>query len=392
MIDSRTNAIIQKINSRYFEQGPIRPPSEAYSLLIRATRNCPWNRCEFCPVYKGQKFELRPVEDIVRDIEAVKTIVDGIRELEERAGSDEKSREIAAYLYNQGGISGCVSSVVLWLWAGASSAFLQDANTVIMRTPDLVKVLNMLKQSFPYLERITSYCRSRTAAKKSLEEFRELRGAGLNRIHVGMESGSDEVLKLVGKGMSAEDHIKGGRNIKEAGIELSEYYMPGLGGRKLSQAHAIESARVLNEINPDFIRLRTFHANSLVPLWSKVHTGEFELLSEDEVIAEIGTFIENLEFTGELKSDHILNLLPELEGKFPESRQVCLAKIERYLVMPLKDRLNYRLGRRGGVYARLDDIYDVARYQKVDEAMKRIGADSAAKIDAVIDRLKEGFI
>ncbi|MDD5312372.1 MAG: radical SAM protein [Dehalococcoidia bacterium] len=386
------NATLNKLNRYYFEQGPIRPPSEAYSLLIRATRNCSWNRCQFCPVYKGQKFELRPVENIVKDIETAKVIAEGIQEFSWKTGNGGAFRDVAAYVYNQNGTSDCVKNVALWLWAGGTSAFLQDANTIIMRTPELVRVISILQQSFPSLERITSYCRSKTAAKKTIEEFGEMKQAGLTRIHMGMESGCDEVLKLVDKGMTADDHIKGGKNVKGAAIELSEYYMPGLGGKKLSQEHAIESARVLNDINPDFIRLRTLHLNAMMPLWSKLQSGEFELQSEDEIIAEIRCLVEKLDFTGELKSDHILNLLPELEGKFPEARKSCLAKIDRYLAMPLKDRLNYRLGRRAGYYEKLDDIYDASKYQKIEQAMQHIGADSADKVDEVIEQFKQRFI
>lgn len=386
------NMDLNQLNKLYFETGPIRPPSEAYSLLIRATRNCPWNRCEFCTTYKGQKFELRPVEDIIKDIETAGKIADGIKEFAYTNGYAGRDREIAAYIYNQVSSSDCVRQVALWLYAGASSVFLQDANSVIMRTPDLIRVLTELKAKFPQINRITSYCRSKTAAKKAPAELTELKAAGLSRIHVGMESGSDEILKLVNKGMTAEDHIKGGKNIKEAGIELSEYYMPGLGGRKLWLEHASESARVLNEINPDFIRLRTLMISPQLIMWSKVESGEFEVMSEDEIIREIREFISRLEFTGELKSDHILNLLPELEGKFPEAKQRCLSVIDRYFSLPLKERLNYRLGRRAGVYDALDDLYDADRYEKVDRAMKRTGADTDEKVDQLIEEIKQRFI
>ena len=391
-MDLNGSAALNKITGYYFETGPIRPPSEAYSLLIRATRNCPWNRCLFCPVYKGQKFELRPVDDILKDIETAKIITDGIKEFGWKTGYGDRPREVAAFIYNQSGTSNCVRQVALWLYAGGGSAFLQDANSVIMRTPELVKVVSTLKQSFPSLGRITSYCRSRTAAKKNVEEFRELKDAGLSRIHIGMESGSDAVLAFMEKGMTSEDHVKGGRHIKEAGIELSEYHMPGLGGKKWSQEHALESARVLSEINPDFIRLRTLQVHEIIPLWAKLEAGEFELQNEDEVVREIGEFIAKLDFTGELKSDHILNLLPELEGKFPEVKNMCLATVNRYLSMPLKDRLNFRLGRRASYYDKLDDIYDGAKYQKVDEVIKRVGAETSDKVDELIQQFKQNFI
>jgi len=380
------------LNSYYFETGPIRPPSEAYSLLIRATRNCPWNRCSFCQTYKGQKFELRAAEDVVKDIGIAKQIVDGINELGRTKGFGSRPRDVAAYIHSMVTNNDCVRQVSLWQWAGGASAFLQDANSIIMRHPDLVKVLLALKGAFPELERITSYGRSKTAAKKSVEEFRELRQAGLTRIHVGMESGSDVVLKFVEKGMTAADHIRGGKNIREAGIELSEYYMPGLGGRQWSKEHAEKSARVLNEINPDFLRLRTLMMGETLPMWAKLQAGEFETQTEDEIVHEIGEFINKLDFTGELKSDHILNLLPELEGRFPAAKQACLDVVNRYLAMPLRDRLNYRLGRRSGLYEKLNDIYNAEKYQRLDEAMNSLGADTSEKVDELIDGIKKRFI
>ena len=383
---------LEKLNEYYFETGPIRPPSEAYSLLIRATRNCPWNRCSFCHTYKGQKFERRPTEDVIKDIETARAIVEGIKEFGRQNGFGNQPREVAAYMHSLVTNNDSVRQVSLWQWAGGRSAFLQDANSIIMRHADLLRVVSALKDNFPELDRITSYCRSKTAARKSVQEFIELRQAGLSRIHIGMESGSDAVLKFVDKGMTADDHVKGGINIKEAGIELSEYYMPGLGGRQWSKEHAGQSARVLNQINPDFIRLRTLMMGETLSLWARVESGEYNMLSEDEIVKEIGEFISRLDFTGELKSDHILNLLPELEGKFPQARQACLDTVERYLEMPLKERLNYRLGRRAGLYEKLNDIYDAAKYEKIDAAMQRVGADTAEKVDELIEGMKKRFI
>ncbi|MCX5996282.1 MAG: radical SAM protein [Chloroflexi bacterium] len=383
---------LAKLNSYYFETGPIRPPSEAYSLLIRATRNCPWNRCSFCQTYKGQKFTLRSAEDVVKDIGTARQIVDGITELGREQGYGDRPRELSAYIHGMVTNNDCVRQVALWQWAGGTSAFLQDANSIIMRHPDLLNVVSTLKETFPGLNRITSYGRSKTAAKKSVEEFRELREAGLSRIHIGMESGSDTVLQFVDKGMTAADHVKGGKNIREAGIELSEYYMPGLGGSQWSREHAEESARVLSEINPDFVRLRTLMMGETLPMWSMVQSGEFVMPSEDEIMREIGGFIEELDFTGELKSDHILNLLPELEGRFPDAKQACLDTVNRYLALPLRERLNYRLGRRSGLYEKLNDIYDAEKYRRIDEAMSRVGANTSEKVDELIDEIKKRFI
>jgi len=382
----------QSLTDRSFELGPIRPPSEAYSLLIRATRNCPWNRCQFCPVYKGQKFELRPTEDIIKDIEKAKAIADEIKELAWRMGYGSRLRDIAATVYNRYQHNASICNVALWLWAGGESAFLQDANTLIMRTPDLVRVISFLKQTFPELNRITSYARSKTAAKKSLEELKELKDAGLSRLHIGMESGSNLVLSHMEKGVTAEEHIAGGKKVKEAGISLCEYVMPGLGGRKMSSDHAAGTAAVLNEIDPDYIRLRTLHVREDMPLWSKLEAGDFELQTEDEMVEEIGKLIEKLEVNSQLKSDHILNLLPEIEGKFPEVKSACLATINRYLTLPSQERLNFKLGRRAGYYEKLDDLHNDYMHQKVDEVIQRIASEVPDNVDEMILKLKGSFI
>src|SRR4030043_5783 len=378
----------KKLADYSFELGPIRPPSEAYSLLIRATRNCPWNRCQFCPVYKGQKFELRPAEDVVKDIESAKAIADEIKELAWKMGCGDQFRNVAGTVYSSYQYNASICNVALWLWAGGTSAFLQDANTLIMRTPDLVKIVSSLKQNFPELNRITSYARSKTASKKSLDELKELKDAGLSRLHIGMESGSNVVLSYVEKGVTADEHIAGGKKVKQAGISLCEYVMPGLGGRKMSADHVIGTATVLNEIDPDYIRLRTLHIRPDIPLWSKVEAGDFEIQTEDEIVEEIGKLIEKLEVTSELKSDHILNLLPEIEGKFPEAKTDCLDTINRYLTLPFQERLNFRLGRRAGYNEKLDDLNDTYKYGRVNEAIRRITSEAPDGIDEVILQLK----
>ncbi|MFC1924651.1 radical SAM protein [Chloroflexota bacterium] len=376
------------LDSYSFDIGPIRPPSEAYSLLIRATRNCPWNRCEFCAVYKGKRFQLRTVEEIKGDIETARAISKEIRELAEREGYGGGVREAAAMVYNHPRYNESVRSVALWLYFGAESAFLQDANSLVMRTPELLQVLIFLKESLPSLNRITSYGRSKTAAKKSIEEMKEIYNAGLSRLHLGLETGYDELLSYTQKGVTAEEQIRGGINVREAGISLSEYVMPGLGGKKWSREHAEQTARVLNEINPDYIRLRTTRIREGMPLLQKIHDGEFELQTEDEVVEEIGIFVEGLNCRSELKSDHIINLLPEVEGNLPQDKEKILAVINRYLALPYNERLNYQLGRRAGLYERLDELYDDRKHENVELAMKRIEAESPGGVAEAIENLK----
>ena len=381
-----------KLDSYSFELGPIRPPSEARSLLIRATRNCSWNRCEFCPVYKGQKFELRSVEDIKKDIDTARLIRDEIKALSWKMGYGGRLREVAAMVHDRLAHNHGVRNVALFLYGGGASAFLQDANSIIMKTPDLLQVVAFLKQTFPDLERITSYGRSKTAAKKSVEEFGQLREAGLSRLHVGLESGSDEVLTLVQKGCTAEDHIKGGKAVVESGIELSEYVMPGLGGRKWAQQHVEETARVLNEIDPAFIRLRSLAVYEIMPIWEKIESGEFELLRDDEVVAEIGAFIERLECHSTLKSDHMMNILMEVEGKLPDDKQRMLAIINRFQALSEEEKLNFIVGRRVGWYHKLDDIHDPVRRDRVEQGLQQFRAQGCDDLESIMANLKARLI
>jgi radical SAM superfamily enzyme YgiQ (UPF0313 family) len=377
--------------SQTFELGPIRPPSEANSLLIRATRNCPWNRCQFCPIYKGSKFELRSVEEIIKDIEAAKAISEGINEMAWKMGRGDKVTEVAAMLSNQLQYGQCVHNVARWLATGGKSAFLQDSNTLIMRTPELTQVLTFLRKTFPSLNRITTYGRSHTAARKSLAELKKLKDAGLDRVHIGLETGCDPLLVYIEKGCTAKNHIEGGKKIKEAGISLCEYVMPGLGGKKMSQEHARETARVLNEIDPDYIRLRSLHITPAMPLWVKLQNGDFELQTEDEVVREIGIFIENLQVTSYLKSDHTLNLLMEIEGKMPEDKEKCLNIINKYLSLPDEERLNFNFGSRAGLYNRLTDLSDSYKHDKIEEAIKRLRAQGS-NVEEAIFKIKDSFI
>ncbi|HPD57871.1 MAG TPA: radical SAM protein [Smithellaceae bacterium] len=354
-----------------FEQGPIRPPSEAASLLVRLTRNCPWNKCAFCHTYKGTKFELRKVEEIKADIQVMKDYADKIIELSWKVGEGGAvNRNVLREAYNLYGYNDFLQNIAAWLYFGGENVFLQDANSLIMKTNDLVEILNYLKEKFPKISRITSYCRSHTAARKTVDDFVKLKTAGLTRIHVGMESGSDAVLQMVRKGTSAEEHIRAGINIRQSGIELSEYFMPGLGGRKLSKENAVESAKVLNAVNPDFIRLRTLHVVPGTEMEDLAKQGGFETMTDDEIIKEIQLFIQNLELDKtRLVSDHILNLLEELEGQFPQDKAKILSITDKYFALTDKDRLIFRLGRRSGALRRLDDLNERDTYRRLKEVV-----------------------
>ncbi len=374
-----------------YELGPIRPPSEAYSLLIRVTRNCPWNRCKFCPIYKGARFQLRSVDEIKQDIDIARAIYDKIEELARKSSRGDSIREVAATVCNNAPNDAC-RNVALWMYAGGKHAFLQDANTLIMKTPDLVEVIKYLKETFPGVDRITSYARSKTAAQKTLDELVGLREAGLSRLHMGLESGYDPVLQFMDKGVTAADHIAGGKNVVASGISLCAYVMPGAGGKKMWREHALETARVLNEINPDFIRLRTLTIQPRMLLHNDVVSGDFVRSTDEEIVGEIKLLIENLDCRSQVVSDHMMNLLPEVEGKLPEDKDKILAVIGRFQALLPEERDNFKLGRRLGIYNKLDELNDTYRHGEVDKVMERIGQDGEDVLDEVLFNLMERYV
>jgi Radical SAM superfamily len=359
-----------------FEQGPIRPPNEAQSLLLRLTRNCPWNRCLFCPVYKQREFSLRPVEEITRDIETARRVADEIAAVSREMGHGGSVTDaVVSRVLGDGPRSGAYRSVALWMYYGTGACFLQDADNLVMRTDDLVAVLRVLRRTFPEIRRVTTYARSRTVVRKSAEALGRIREAGLDRVHIGLETGCDELLRLMRKGVSAAQHVDAGRRLLAAGVEVSEYVMPGLGGNGMWREHAVETARVLNAINPHFIRLRSLRVPARVPLHAKLADGSFRMQTDDELAAELRLFIESLEgITSTVASDHIMNLLEDVGGKLPEDKGRMLAAIQAYQDLPEEDRLVYRVGRRGGVFRSVGDLErDPAACRRIRGLIEEVG-------------------
>src|SRR4030043_260722 len=274
-----------------YEQGVIRPPSEASSLLIRVTRNCPWNQCLFCPAYKGVKFSKRTVEEVKKDI-------------------DSMADELSGY-------------------SGVRTAFLQDADSLILPVNDLVTILNYLKEKFPKIDRITTYARARTLSHKSVDDLKRLKQAGLTRIHAGMESGAVGVLQMIKKGMTPEEAVTGGRHVMDAGIELSEYIMPGVAGQALSEEHAIKTAELLNLIRPHFIRVRTFAMHPQSPMQKMVMEGPFVPLTDDEIVFETRLLVNHLDSMHSYFScnDFRLNLLMQVDGFLAETKEPLLKEL-----------------------------------------------------------------
>jgi len=300
-----------------YEYPVYRPPSEWKSLIIQATIGCPHNKCGFCDMYKTQKFRIRPVEEIKKDIDMAKELENKIPQ---KSQSDVRSTANLAYELG-----------LPWLMEGqVKSVFIADSNSIIMNTNDLAEVLRYIHKTFPNLDRVTSYARAKTILEKSLDELKTLRNAGLNRLHVGLETGDPELLKIIKKGVTPEEQIKAGKKALKAGFELTEYVLLGLGGKEYWRQHAIGTAKVLNQINPTWVRVRTLMLRPKTILYLKMKRGEFHEAEPLDVVNETKLLLENLDCTTEFLSDHNSNYLP-LNGRIPEDKSKMLDYINETL-------------------------------------------------------------
>ena len=373
-----------------FEQGPIRPPSESCSLLVRLTRNCPWNRCSFCSVYKGRRFSLRSPENIIKDIDLIHAYIRQIKENLEPGQAMDQGAVHALYQRMEFKDRVAFNAAMNWYVSGMASVFLQDANSLIMRPSRLIRVLTHLKTCFPEIQRITSYARSHTLLRIRLADLERMGQAGLNRIHIGMESGSDKVLKRINKGVTKDGHIRAGRKVRAAGIELCEYVMPGLGGIDLSIDHALETASALNSIDPEYIRIRTLAVIPGTPLAQAA--AEFEKASDAMVAKELRLLLESLDqINSRVKSDHILNLFETLEGRLPDDRDKMIGIIDRFFGLPEDERVVYQVGRRMGFFRGLEDMGQSPHLQQVKEACIGFGV-TPGNVDEIINQLMKRFV
>jgi radical SAM superfamily enzyme YgiQ (UPF0313 family) len=250
-----------------YDYPPYRPPNEAGSALIRASKGCPWNKCLFCTMYKTLKFKPKSVEEVKNDIDK------------------------AANIYK-----------------GAKTIFIADSDSLVMK--DIEDIIKHIKLRFSNAERITSYARAKTLMKLGSERLKKIKKAGLTRVHVGLESGDKKTLEFLQKGATPEEMIEGGKVAKNAGLDLSFYILIGAGGKKRLKEHAIESARICNIVNPDFIRLRTLVVQRGSLLDKEMISGNYKPISPIEKLKEVKLFIENLNVKKcELASDHFTNYI-----------------------------------------------------------------------------------
>jgi radical SAM superfamily enzyme len=377
-----------------FEQGPIRPPNEARSLLLRVTRNCSWNQCLFCPVYKGRTFSRRSVAEVQEDIRTIKKIIEDLKDLSRKTGSGgEIDDAVISRVFQTAAYSQAYRNVAAWMYYREFNVFLQDANNLVLPTAELKAMLDFLRQEVPWVNRITTYARAKTTARKTVEELQSLRLAGLDRVHLGLESGSDRVLALMKKGVTAAEHIEAGRKLKEAGISVSEYIMPGLGGKELWEDHALETARVLNAIDADFIRIRSLRVPDRIPLKALVHEGTFTPLTDDEAAEELRLLIDHLEgINSTVTSDHIMNLLEDVSGKLPQDKGKMLAAIDAYRFLPPEEKLIYRFGRRGGAYRSVRDLDDQVLRKKIERAIAEVRTQHPEGLETFLNELVDQYI
>ena len=282
------------------EQIVIRPPVEAYSVLIPVTGGCSWNKCRFCGTYKGvygasQDYAIRPLEDVLKDIDYyAKKNYDGF------------------------------------------PVFLAGGNPTSAPTEYLVEIIKYIRQKLRNVQRVSSYAKALDILRKTDEELKKLADSGLDIVYMGLESGSSKILRIMKKGTNAESMIKAGKKVLNAGIKLSLYILLGLGGYKYSEEHVKETARVLTEINPTIFRFRTLNILPNTPLWKEWKSGEFKLLSpvdnlkeEREIIANLG---ENV--TSQVFNDHVSNYCAIESSNIKEDRELFIKTLDAYINDP----------------------------------------------------------
>ena len=270
-----------------YEGSVYRPPSEARSFILQVTIGCARNECTFCTMYKDKKFRIRKMDEIVADIYDV---------------------------YNQVGDH-------------IRRIFLADGDALIIPTPQLLEILRILRETFPSAERITSYGAPRDVLGKSLEELKLLHEAGLEMIYMGLESGNEEVLRRVKKAATVDEVVEAGLRLKAAGIQTSVTLISGLGGRELFREHAIDSAKAISEMKPDYVGFLTLMIEPGAPMLEDLMAGKIELLTPDEVVDEMELFLSNVDSEGSVfRANHASNYML-LKGNLNEDVPMMLEQI-----------------------------------------------------------------
>jgi len=413
-----------------FEICSIRPPTENDSLTFRLTRNCYWRHCAFCPVYKfGARFSKRPIEDVKEDIRSAKRIDDllfqeglvggffhgdayeGLSRLLDRIrraeGSltfceeepeetpedlDPRLRWFLSWFKDKPRLEDSLSHVLSWRLGSAKTCFMGDADAFILKPAFITEAIDHIKGHFPSIQRFTVYGRTKTAARaRTLGELRAFRNAGLDRVHLGLESGSDAVLKFMRKGVTKEEHIEGGLKVNESGLSCSVYVMPGLGGVGWSEVHARETAEVITRISPDYVRIRSLQIFPQTPLHKAAQRGEFTEASEEQVVKEIRILVENTDTETEIVSDSATNLL-SINGRLPQAKAAMIQEIDEYLALPEREKrlfsLNSRLQSFIGQYGGLTEDMACALHPFLKDGRLDVSQASATEVEKITSLIR----
>jgi len=276
-----------------YEEPVFRPPSEAYSLILQVTIGCSWNKCAFCEMYSTKQFRIRKFEEIKHDIDSISKIDNSI-----------------------------------------SKIFLADGNAMVLPSKRLLEILHYLNKSFPNLRRISAYALPHDLISKTPEELHAIREAGLRLIYVGIESGDDEILGMINKSETAESTVAGLQKAQNAGIEASVMIINGLGGRKYSQQHALNSAKVVSAVNPKYLATLVLSFPLGKDAYSRKFKGNFEEMKKKELFVEMNNFLSNLTLENTVfRTDHASNYLV-LRGILNRDRQKLITLVEKMINEP----------------------------------------------------------
>ena len=265
-----------------------RPPSEARSLIVQVTIGCAHNKCTFCTMYKDKQFRVRKKEEVLEDFQmAYDTYGDRIRRI-----------------------------------------FLADGDALIVRTPDLLDILNFIREKFPSTERVTSYGTPGDILRKSEEELKSLARAGLDMVYMGAESGDAVTLERINKGVTREEIIEAGQELRRCGIRSSITLISGLGGRERKREHAVESAKLISAIKPDYVGFLTLMLDESTEIYRQIQAGEMELLTPEEVVEEMRLFLTNVDSQGTVfRANHASNYVI-LKGNLNEDIEEMLQRLD----------------------------------------------------------------
>lgn len=270
-----------------------RPPSEANSLIIQATLGCSHNKCTFCNMYKGKKFTIKSFQELKEEIDYIRKNID---------------------------------------WKSVNRIFLADGDSLIIKFSELKKTLNYIKESFPNCKRISMYASPKSIELKTIEELKELKSLGVFMVYLGLESGDDEILRMVKKGATSEEILKCGKKVKESGIKLSVTAIAGLGGLEKTYQHRVNTGKVISEMAPEYFSILTLMYDKNTEIYEEIFNKKFTILENYEVLDEINGIIKNIHSNSPIifRCNHASNYVM-LEGTLPKDKEKILKNISSSL-------------------------------------------------------------